>query len=142
MLISTRFGNTNQIHEVRMPGGARRQLTFFNEPVGAAEWEPKTGAYFLFSKDVGGNEFGQIYRFDIASGNVTLLSDGGRSQNGGWVWNNAKDRIVYSSTRRNGADRDLWLMNPLDKSSDKIAGRTVGRRLDAHSTGPQRIPES
>jgi len=34
MLISTRFGNTPQIHEVRLPGGARRQLTFYAEPVG------------------------------------------------------------------------------------------------------------
>ncbi|MFN5627063.1 MAG: hypothetical protein ACK5DM_24160, partial [Planctomyces sp.] len=29
LLISTRFGNTPQIHEVRQPGGARRQLTFY-----------------------------------------------------------------------------------------------------------------
>jgi hypothetical protein len=33
ILISTRFGNTSQIHLVKMPGGARQQLTFFPEPV-------------------------------------------------------------------------------------------------------------
>lgn len=38
MLISTRFGNTPQLHLLKMPGGARRQLTFFNEPVGNASW--------------------------------------------------------------------------------------------------------
>jgi hypothetical protein len=32
MLIGTRFGNTIQTHLVKMPGGARQQLTFFNEP--------------------------------------------------------------------------------------------------------------
>ncbi|MBM4091602.1 MAG: S9 family peptidase, partial [Planctomycetes bacterium] len=126
MLIATRFGNATQIHEVRMPGGARRQLTFFNEPVGVAEWEPNAAAYFLFAKDTGGNEFAQVYRFDVASGNVTLLSDGGRSQNGTWLWSKAQDRIAYSSTRRNGADRDLWLMNPLDKSSDKLLAELSG----------------
>jgi len=120
MLIATRFGNTSQIHDVRMPAGARHQLTFFSEPVGAADWEPRTGAYFLFSKDVGGNEFRQIYRQDTASGDVTLLTDGGRSQNGGWVWNQAEDRIAYLSTRRNGADRDVWLMDPLDQATDRL----------------------
>lgn len=136
MLITTRFGNTNQIHQVRMPGGARSQLTFFVEPVGAAEFEPRSGAYFLFGRDTGGNEFGQLYRWDLDSGNVTLLSDGGRSQNSGWVWNRAKDRIVYLSTRRNGADRDLWLLNPLDKASDKILAELSGGGWSALDWSP------
>ncbi|MFO0979276.1 MAG: prolyl oligopeptidase family serine peptidase [Planctomycetaceae bacterium] len=112
MLISTRFGNTPQLHEVRTPGGARRQLTFFEEPVQSATWEPGKGDYFVFSRDTGGNEFGQLYRFDVGTGDVTLLTDGGRSQNGGIVWNRAKTQFVYATTRRNGADRDLWLMDP------------------------------
>ena len=33
MLISTRFANSNQVHRVASPSGARYQLTFFNEPV-------------------------------------------------------------------------------------------------------------
>lgn len=113
MLISTRFGNTPQLHLVRMPGGARCQLTFFAGPVGGASWEPTKGDYFVFSRDTGGNEFGQLYRYDVSSGSVTLLTDGGRSQNGGIRWNHAKDKFLYSTTRRNGADRDLWIMDPL-----------------------------
>ena len=136
MLISTRFGNTAQIHELKMPGGARKQLTFFNEPIGGADWEPKKGDYFLFSKDTGGNEFGQIYRFDVASGDFTMLTDGGRSQNGGWEWNLAKNKIVYSSTRRNGADRDLWTMNPNDKSSDRMLIELTGGGWGADDWSP------
>src|SRR2546427_13114397 len=33
MLISTRFGDTNQVHHVKFPGGARTQLTFFPDSV-------------------------------------------------------------------------------------------------------------
>ena len=33
ILISTAFGNVSQIHEVRAPGGARTQLTFFSDGV-------------------------------------------------------------------------------------------------------------
>jgi dipeptidyl aminopeptidase/acylaminoacyl peptidase len=120
MLISTRFSNSNQVHLVEQPVGARYQLTFFSEPVGAAAFEPKNGDYFLFTKDVGGNEFAQIYRHDFSTGENTLLTEGGRSQNGGWRWNRNGDRICFTSTRRNGADRDIWLMNPRDKESASL----------------------
>jgi len=126
MLVSTRFANSNQVHRVSSPVGSRYQLTFFNEPVGTASYEPIDGKYFLFTKDVGGNEFGQIYRFDFASGESTLITDGGRSQNGGWSWSSDKKRICYGSTRRNGADRDLWIMDPLDPTSDRMIVQVKG----------------
>src|SRR5688572_20770298 len=47
ILISTRFGNTAQVHRVATPGGARTQLTFFDEPVGGASWEPMAGRYLV-----------------------------------------------------------------------------------------------
>ncbi|MEO8589447.1 MAG: S9 family peptidase [Flavobacteriales bacterium] len=126
MLISTRFGNSNQLHYVKFPGGDRKQITFFEEPVGAATFEPTQGAYFLFTKDAGGNEFSQIYRFDLANNKVTLLTDGKRSQNGGIVWNHAGDRIAYASTMRNGKDRDIRVMDPLDPSTNKVVAENVG----------------
>jgi len=126
MLISTRFANSNQVHRVAAPGGARYQLTFFTEPIGNASFEPIEGRYFLFTKDLGGNEFSQIHRYDFTTGESTMLTDGGRSQNGGWVWSNGKNRICYSSTRRNGADRDLWIMDPINPNSDRLAVQVAG----------------
>ncbi|HRI21746.1 MAG TPA: prolyl oligopeptidase family serine peptidase [Panacibacter sp.] len=120
MLIATRFGNTPQLHWVKMPGGDRKQITFFDEPVNNASFEPVHGNYFLFTKDIGGNEFGQLYRYDLSTGKTVLLSDGGRSQNGGIVWNEKGDKIVYTSTRRNGADRDIYMMNPLDSTTNNM----------------------
>lgn len=120
MLISTRFGNVPQIHLLSMPLGARKQLTFFNEPVTNASYEPIRGDYFLFTKDVGGNEFSQIYRYNFSDGSIALLTDGKRSQNGGIAWSRKGKRIAYSSTARNGTDRDVYLMDPLDTSSKKL----------------------
>jgi dipeptidyl aminopeptidase/acylaminoacyl peptidase len=120
MLISTRFANSNQVHRVSMPGGARYQLTYFTEPVGSATYEPNDGRYFIFSKDTGGNEFAQLFRFDLEEGRTTLLTDGGRSQNGGVVWSRFKNQIAFMSTRRNGADRDLWQMDPAKPDSSRI----------------------
>jgi dipeptidyl aminopeptidase/acylaminoacyl peptidase len=125
MLISTRFGNSNQLHRVTRPGGARTQITFFAEPVGAATYEPNTGGYFLFTKDQGGNEFAQIFRFD-ADGKTTLLTDGGRSQNGGMVWSRDGGRIAYASTTRNGKDRDIRVMDPLEPATDRVLCTNTG----------------
>ena len=64
MLVATRFGNTTQVHRVANPMGARKQVTFEEEPVGGAVWAPKTGDLMLVQKDIGGNEFYQIYRHE------------------------------------------------------------------------------
>lgn len=126
MLIATRFGNSNQLHYVKFPGGDRKQVTFFDEPINSATFEPVKGEYFLFLKDIGGNEFSQIYRYDILNNKITLLTDGKRSQNGGIVWNNKGDRIAYGSTKRNGQDRDIYVLNPLDPASDRKLVENTG----------------
>jgi dipeptidyl aminopeptidase/acylaminoacyl peptidase len=126
MLIGTRFGDTFQIHQVKMPGGARHQLTFFTDRTAGGSFQPTTGDYFLFSKDVGGGEWFQTYRYDFSTGAVTLLTDGGRSQNSQGVWSHKGDRIAYGSTRRTGKDRDIWVMNPFDPKTDRLALQVEG----------------
>ncbi|MFB0516317.1 MAG: alpha/beta fold hydrolase [Candidatus Neomarinimicrobiota bacterium] len=109
LYVVTRFGETSQIHYVERPGGARQQLTFFNEPVSGAAIRPagpKDG--FLFIKDVGGSEFYQIFYFDIPTGEYAMLTDGS-SRNGAARWANKGDRFVYFSTARNGRDWDLYI---------------------------------
>lgn len=53
MLISTRFGNTNQVHLVKAPGAARSQLTFFPDRVSGGSFGPSSDDAFVFSKDKG-----------------------------------------------------------------------------------------
>jgi dipeptidyl aminopeptidase/acylaminoacyl peptidase len=117
MLIRTRFGDTPQVHEVRMPGGARRQLTFFPDRVGGASWPRRSTDYLVFSKDRGGDEFAQVFRLDVGTGAITMVSDGGRSQNSLGPWSHAGDRMAFGSTHRNGADRDIYVMDPKDPGS-------------------------
>ena len=50
ILISTSFGNVSQIHEVRGPGAARTQLTFFRDGVtGGASYE-RDGRFFISAR--------------------------------------------------------------------------------------------
>jgi dipeptidyl aminopeptidase/acylaminoacyl peptidase len=125
MLVGTRFGQSNQVHRVKTPGGARYQLTFFPDSVAGGSYEPYKGEYFVFAKGVGGNERFQLYRYDIATGDVTMLTDG-KSRNGRGVWAEGGGRIAYTSTRRNNRDFDIWTMNPADPKSDKLLVEVQG----------------
>jgi dipeptidyl aminopeptidase/acylaminoacyl peptidase len=124
MLIGTRFADVPQIHMVKMPGGDRTQLTFFPDRTGGGHFGPK-GDYFTFSKDVGGGEWFQIYRYDVANGNVTLLTDG-KSRNTGRSFAHNDNRIAYSSTRRTGHDNDIYVMDPTDPKTDKLLLQVEG----------------
>jgi dipeptidyl aminopeptidase/acylaminoacyl peptidase len=124
MLIGTRFADVPEIHRVKMPGGDRTQLTFFPDRTVGGHFGPK-GDYFTFSKDIGGGEWFQIYRYDLADGKVTLLTDG-KSRNTGRSFAHNDNRIAYSSTRRTGQDTDIWIMDVTDPRSDKMLLKLEG----------------
>ena len=118
MLIGTRFGNVTQAHLVKFPGGARTQMTFYPDRVFGPRFDPVTGDSFLFSKDEGGNEFFQIYRYDFADGRTTLLTDG-KSRNTGARWSHGGTLVAYGSTRRTGNDVDIYVVDPKDPKTDR-----------------------
>ena len=125
MLIATRFGDTAQLHLVAMPGGARQQLTFFPDAVTNARFHPNGGDYIVFSKDIGGGEWYQLYRYDLQTGDVVLLTDG-KARNLLGPWSSKGDEIAYMSTRRTGKDTDLWVMNPGDPKTDRLLTKLEG----------------
>src|SRR6266849_3082105 len=125
MLIATRFADTAQLHLVKMAGGERQQLTFFADAVTSGRFHSNGGDYILFEKDVGGGEWYQLYRYDMASGDVTLLTDG-KSRNLPGPWYSGGDQLAYMSTRRTGKDTDLWAMNPADPKSDRLLTKLEG----------------
>ena len=131
LMISTRFGNVAQLHVVKMPGGARTQLTFADEPMTSAHYQPGEARYFVFRRDSGGDEFGQLYRYDIHDGRITLITDGGRSQNSIGVWSRKGDRLAYTTTKRNGSDRDVHVMDPADPRTDRRVLQVTGGGWDA-----------
>jgi dipeptidyl aminopeptidase/acylaminoacyl peptidase len=128
MLIGTRFADTAQIHRVVTAGGARTQLTFFPDRVSNAAY-PRAPLgehpFFVFAKDTGGSEFWQIYRFDLETSAVTLLTDG-RSRNTLGAFSHHGHRLAYTSTRRNGADNDIYVVDPTDPKSDRRVAEVKG----------------
>ena len=135
MLITTRFADAAQAHHVKFPGGAPTQLTFGTEPVRGASFPPKRADFFVFVSDVGGGEFFQFYRQDVGSGEVTLLTDG-KSRNTGGAYSSDGQFIAYGSTRRNGRDVDIYVMNPADPKTNRLVLQNEGGGWSAADWSP------
>ncbi|MDB6083547.1 MAG: putative prolyl oligopeptidase family protein, partial [Gammaproteobacteria bacterium] len=112
LLISTRFGDVEELHVVERPGGERRQLTFFREPITDAAFSPDPARNgYLFFKDVGGNEKAQLYYQRAGEPAARLLTDG-KSLNGAAVWSNSGRAVAFFSTARDGVSRDIDVVEP------------------------------
>jgi len=118
--ISTRFGNTNQLHVVDHPMGARRQITFFDEPINGGSWSP-TGARkgVVFLHDAGGNENFQVEYLDPEHPDAVRLTDGkGRASSG--VWSPDGTKYAFQWTVRNGVVSDVYIDDPLDRRAPDL----------------------
>ena len=116
--VKTRFGDVAQLHRVDQAGGARTQLTFFDEPVGQVARQPK-GDLIAFTMDAGGSEFAQIFIFDPRTGEHRMVSDG-TSRNGALLWSRDGKLLAFYSTKRNGRSNDIWVMDPQQESSARL----------------------
>jgi dipeptidyl aminopeptidase/acylaminoacyl peptidase len=112
MLVATRFGDTDQLHRVAAPLGAREQLTFHREPVTVARAPQSTATPgFVFLRDQGGNENSQVFFYDQNTRAVRMLTDG-KGLYGGLVWNRDGRRVAFHGTGRDGVSYDLFIAEP------------------------------
>jgi dipeptidyl aminopeptidase/acylaminoacyl peptidase len=135
VLMSTRFAATAQVHQVLKPMGARTQLTFFPDRVAGALNPPHDAGWTLLTKDAGGDEFFQFYRFDRNSGAITLLTDG-KSRNLSPVFRPDGSAVAYASNKRDGNDVDLWTLDPREPASAKMLAAFAGGGLDVSDWSP------
>jgi dipeptidyl aminopeptidase/acylaminoacyl peptidase len=121
LLISTRFGDVDQLHLVEQAGGARRQLTFLSEPITEAAFspDPSRNAY-VYLKDVGGNENAQLYYQRAGEPAAKLLTDG-KSVNGAPLWSNSGKEVAFFSTARDGHTYDINIVDPESGSLPRLA---------------------
>lgn len=125
MLVSTSTTGAAQVHLVGAPGATPKALTAFKEGVtGAAFYSPLGGESFVYRKDVGGRETHQLWRMEPGAEPI-LLTDG-RSLNGLPVFAPKTGRIAFESNRRNGKDRDLYVLDPKDPSSSRMLMEATG----------------
>ncbi|WP_219339735.1 S9 family peptidase [Luteimonas salinisoli] len=136
LLIGTRFAETTQAHRVCEPMGMREQLTFEPERIGLGDIAPAGSGLdgFVYSRDLGGDEFWQLFWYDLGSREATLLTDGARSRNQGALFSRDGGRLAYSSTARNGTDTDVWLMDLATRQARPVV--TEGGNWNAEDFSP------
>ena len=124
ILVSTSTAGATQVHLVDAPGAAPRPLTTFKEGMtGAAFYSPLGGDFFVYRKNVA-QETPQLWRMDPGAEPV-LLTDG-KSMNGLPVFGRKTGRMAFESNRRNGKDRDIYVLDPKDPSSSRMLMEVSG----------------
>jgi dipeptidyl aminopeptidase/acylaminoacyl peptidase len=124
ILIQTAFGNYPQIHLVDGPGHARTQLTFLPQPgvsrFVSAQFDPADGNTIVFQYDPRGGQFRSLYRYDLATGESSLVTES-RTRYGN-VWSRQGKWLAYDSAERNGKDLDLYVIQPADPKTKRKLG--------------------
>jgi dipeptidyl aminopeptidase/acylaminoacyl peptidase len=121
LLITTRFGDVDQLHLVEHPAGERRQLTFLREPITQAAFSPNPSrSAYVYLKDVGGDENAQLYYQRLGEPTAKLLTDG-KSLNGGPVWSNSGREVAFFTTARDGVSHDIDVVDPEAGSLPRLA---------------------
>lgn len=127
MLIATRFGASQQLHRVAMPGGARTQLTFFDEPVAAAVTIPASER-FVLTRDTGGDEWFQLYAMSLTGGltgsPVQLTQPGTRNQ--APVFSKDGKLLAWSRATKGSADYAIFVADPANPASARLAWQGAG----------------
>ncbi|MCR9269435.1 MAG: alpha/beta fold hydrolase [Hyphomonadaceae bacterium] len=118
ILISTRFGEVSQIHQVTTPLGARKQITFYPEPIGGASAAPD-GKSFVFAKDTGGDEFYQAFLYDMETGATQSFTEPG-TRNGSFVWSDDGTLGAWYQATDGDPDYDILIGDPSDPSSTRV----------------------
>ncbi len=108
LLIATRFGDTEQLHRLAAPSGAREQLTFYSDPVERAR-AARSGRGFVFLKDQGGNENAQLY-YQGGSGPARALTHGDFIH-GSPVWAHDGRRVAFYGNDRDPLSYDVYVID-------------------------------
>jgi dipeptidyl aminopeptidase/acylaminoacyl peptidase len=86
----------------------REQITFADEPIAGARFQPGDPRVVWYRQDVGGGEFFQVVRLDRATGRSEVVTDG-KSRHEELVLSPDGRLLAYGGTGRNGRDTDVYV---------------------------------
>ncbi|TDP63785.1 S9 family peptidase [Roseateles toxinivorans] len=136
MLISHRKAgaNTVQLYLLRSPMAEPEQLTDSADTVRQGSFEPISGKYVVFERSSGGNEANQLYRLDLATKEVTLLTDPAERHDL-QAWLHKSSRLLTTSVpldktaqggSRASVDTIIRLMDPLEPKAVRTLATLPG----------------
>lgn len=120
-VITTALGGTPQFYSIDGPGRDRHQLTWY-EPRGVAtsatvSFDPADPNSMVFQFDPDGAELRSLYRYDMATGAIALVTSAKIRY--AQIWARTGKWLAFDSAERNGKDRDLYVMQPSDPKTKR-----------------------
>ena len=130
ILITTRFGNSSQLHRVYNPGGRREQITFMDEPVSGRFIPAAKDGAILMTMSRGGDENNQVLLLDRHAFRTVLLTDGKSRHSLEAILQNGS-QVIIGGNQRNGRDTDLYIANPRQPESLDLLMQVNGEHWTA-----------
>ena len=107
MLIRTRFGETEQVHRVRMPLGMREQVTFASGGVDAAQGRPYASDALVYLEPLHGGQSTRLALQRLDTHELTALTDG-THRDGAPLWAHDGKHLAFASNRVNSSDAEIY----------------------------------
>jgi hypothetical protein len=107
-----------RLHVVSGPGDKPRFVSQLPRSIAGFYTDPER-PYVIFRSDEGGNEQFQLFRWDLGDSDPVRLTTGEERASFG-AFEPAGTRIAYASTRRNGADFDIYVTDPREPDTDRL----------------------
>jgi len=117
MLVATRFGQTEQIHHIAQPLGARTQLTFFDEPITVATAQPGAER-FAYRRDEGGSEYYQGFLRDLSGQEVRLTRP--ETRNSDFVFSKDGRQVAWSQVTPGDPNYDIMIAEAANPEGRRV----------------------
>src|SRR5579862_9519994 len=117
MLVSTRFGETEQVHRVAAPLAMREQLTYYPDPISWAR-AAKSGGGFVFLKDHAGDENAQLF-YQGPQGPARALTQGAFIH-GSAVWAHDGKRVAFYGNDRDSLSYDVYVADVTSAATPQL----------------------
>ncbi|HEV2700061.1 MAG TPA: prolyl oligopeptidase family serine peptidase [Steroidobacteraceae bacterium] len=109
LLVSTRFGDSPQVHRVTAPLGMREQLTWFADPITQVLTAPAGAADgFAFLKEHEADGQPQLYYYSFATHTARMVSSG-KGRHGSPLWSADGRHVVFTGNDRDGSTTDIYM---------------------------------
>ena len=133
------LGGLPQVWMLPVEGGFPRQITAFDDPVGAVDWSPD-GRWLALSVAPGGGMNQQVVVVSPDGLEVRRLTSGGKESNWLGVWDTAGKQLSVASNLRTPAAMDDYLLDVESGEMRLITRNTgTGQFADLSSDGRQAL---
>ncbi|WP_311171180.1 S9 family peptidase [Halobellus ordinarius] len=106
-----------QVWTVTDPGGWPEQRTFFDERVTFVSFSPERPE-FVFGMDEGGDERGQLFRYNLPTGEITPLTATPEAKHRWGGWSHDGERFAFTANRRDESVFDVYVQGRDETGAD------------------------